>query len=287
MQKLKGLFIALTMTATIGATPAFAAQCGNNSGGFNSWKSQFAAEAKANGINNKAISAFMGTSYATKTIHADRNQKSFKLSYEKFKQVRGTATIIKQGRGLKRKHASLFKSIEAKYGVPAGPLIAIWGMETAFGRFTGNQNVLSAVATLAYDCRRSAFFTEHLYHMLKLVGSGRVSANSKGAMHGELRNSIHAEKYHALWRGQPEHPRRRTGFNRQLPQGARLEARCRLSARSTQLRCHPGLERSVRLSAGHCRDGCCHRRQLGAPVTQALCLAMRQQVSQTCRRTLP
>ncbi len=186
MQKLKGLFIALTMTATIGATPAFAAQCGNNSGGFNSWKSQFAAEAKANGINNKAISAFMGTSYATKTIHADRNQKSFKLSYEKFKQVRGTATIIKQGRGLKRKHASLFKSIEAKYGVPAGPLIAIWGMETAFGRFTGNQNVLSAVATLAYDCRRSAFFTEHLYHMLKLVGSGRVSANSKGAMHGEL-----------------------------------------------------------------------------------------------------
>lgn len=186
MHMIKGTFAALVMAAVLGATPAIAATCGNNAGGYESWKQKFAAEAKANGINNKAISALLSTSYATKTIQADRNQKSFKLSYEKFKQVRGTATIIKQGRGLKKKHAALFQKLEARYGVPAGPLIAIWGMETAFGRFTGNQNVLSAIATLSYDCRRSAFFTEHLYHMLKLIGSGRVAANSKGAMHGEL-----------------------------------------------------------------------------------------------------
>ncbi|MEE4238728.1 MAG: lytic transglycosylase domain-containing protein [Anderseniella sp.] len=186
MRTIKGLFIALALTAAAGATPAYAVKCGNTGSGFEAWKQAFAAEAKANGINNRAIQALMGTSYATKTIHADRNQKSFKLSYEKFKEVRGTATIVRQGRGLKKKHAALFKQIEAKYGVPAGPLIAIWGMETAFGKFTGNQNVLSAVATLAYDCRRSAFFTEHLYHMLRLVGSGKVSAGAKGAMHGEL-----------------------------------------------------------------------------------------------------
>ncbi len=168
------------------ATPALAAKCGNTGAGFEAWKKAFAAEAKANGINDKAISALMGTSYATATIHADRNQKSFKYSLDKFMQVRGASTIVAQGRKHKAANKALFDSIEKKYGVPPGPLIAIWGMETAFGHFTGNQNVLSATATLAYDCRRTEFFQEQLYAMLKLVGSGRVSASAKGAMHGEL-----------------------------------------------------------------------------------------------------
>ena len=100
--------------------------------------------------------------------------------------LRGAAAIVSQGRGKKAANAALFASIEKKYGVPAGPLIAIWGMETAFGNYTGSQNVLSATATLAYDCRRTEFFEEQLYSMLKLVGSGRIAASAKGAMHGEL-----------------------------------------------------------------------------------------------------
>jgi len=199
MRKLKWLFIALAMTVSFGAAPALAVTCGNNGAGFEGWKKAFAAEAKTNGINSQAISALMQTGYATKTIHADRNQKSFKYSFEKFMQVRGAATIVKQGRSLKRKHAALFERLEAQYGVPAGPLIAIWGMETAFGRFTGNQNVLAAVATLAYDCRRSGFFTENLYHMLRLVGSGRISANARGAMHGELGQTQFLPKSIALY----------------------------------------------------------------------------------------
>ena len=75
-------------------------------------------------------------------------------------------------RSLKRKHAALFRRLEAKYGVPPGPLIAIWGMETAFGRFTGNQNVLSAVATLAYDCRRPEKFRPQLMAALRNTAIG-------------------------------------------------------------------------------------------------------------------
>lgn len=168
------------------ATPALAAKCGNTGAGFESWKKSFAEEAKANGVNGKAIKALMGTSYATATIRADRNQHSFKLSLKQFMAKRGAPAIVSQGRRLKAANKALFDRIEAKYGVPAGPLIAIWGMETAFGNFTGSQNVLSATATLAYDCRRSEFFTEQLYAMLKLVGSGKVSPAAKGAMHGEL-----------------------------------------------------------------------------------------------------
>lgn len=168
------------------ASPALAAKCGNTGAGFESWKKSFAVEAKANGVNDKAIKALMGTSYANATIKADRNQHSFKLTLKQFMAKRGAPAIVSQGRRMKAANAALFASIEKKYGVPAGPLIAIWGMETAFGRFTGSQNVLSATATLAYDCRRTEFFQEQLYAMLKLVGSGKVSPAAKGAMHGEL-----------------------------------------------------------------------------------------------------
>jgi membrane-bound lytic murein transglycosylase B len=167
-------------------TPALAAKCGNTGAGFDAWKQSFAAEARENGINDKAIKALMGTTYSTATIKADRNQKSFKYTLAKFMQVRGADTIVAQGRRQKAANAALFASIEKKYGVPPGPLIAIWGMETAFGRYSGSQNVLSATATLAYDCRRTEFFTDQLYAMLKLVGSGKVSPAAKGAMHGEL-----------------------------------------------------------------------------------------------------
>ena len=60
------------------------------------------------------------------------------------------------------------------------------GMETGFGGFLGNQNTLSAVATLAYDCHRTAFFTEQLYAAHKLFDRGVISASSKGPMHGEV-----------------------------------------------------------------------------------------------------
>ena len=166
-----------------GASSAFAASCSNTGGGYESWKQEFASEY---GISGKALKAFMSTSYASKTISADRNQKSFKLSFEQFMAKRGGNAIISKGKGIKKANAALFNSLEAKYGVPAGPLIAIWGMETGFGSYLGNANTLSAVATLAYDCRRSAFFTEQLLAALKLVDRGVISGSSIGAMHGEI-----------------------------------------------------------------------------------------------------
>ena len=87
---------------------------------------------------------------------------------------------------MKRANAALFASIQQRYGVPPGPIIAIWGMETAFGNTTGSQNTVSAVATLAYDCRRPAYFRDHLIAALKLVDRGSISASTIGAMHGEV-----------------------------------------------------------------------------------------------------
>lgn len=176
-----GALVALCLATS----SAFAAQCGNTSSGFNAWKQQFAQEARAYGVGQRGLQGLMNTQYSNATISADRNQKSFRYSLDKFMQVRGASTIVSQGKRQKASNASLFQAIERRYGVPAGPLIAIHGMETAFGRIQGNANVLSSIATLAYDCRRSAFFTEHLVAALKLVDRGVISANTRGAMHGE------------------------------------------------------------------------------------------------------
>jgi membrane-bound lytic murein transglycosylase B len=71
--------------------------------------------------------------------------------------------------------------------VPAGILIAIHGMETGFGNFMGDSNVVNAITTLAYDCRRGPqFFQEHALAALQLVDRGAISPSSVGAMHGEL-----------------------------------------------------------------------------------------------------
>ncbi|MFO7478218.1 MAG: lytic transglycosylase domain-containing protein [Methyloceanibacter sp.] len=163
-----------------------AAPCGNTGAGFENWKRVFAGEAQSRGIGPKGIAALMATSYSAGTIRADRGQKSFKLSLDQFMAKRGGPAIASQGRSRKAQNAALFANLEKRYGVPPGPLIAIWGMETAFGNYMGNQPVISAVATLAYDCRRPEYFTDQLYAALQLVDRGVLASGTRGAMHGEV-----------------------------------------------------------------------------------------------------
>ena len=167
-------------------TNAHAAQCGSGPGGFEAWKQEFAGEARAKGIGAAAIAGLMQTNYASATISADRGQRSFSLSLEQFLAKRGAPAIVARGRGLKQSQAALFASIQQRYGVPPGPLIAIWGMESGFGSQRGNQNMLSSIATLAYDCRRPEFFTDQLYAALHLIDRGVLSAGTRGSMHGEV-----------------------------------------------------------------------------------------------------
>src|SRR5947209_928351 len=165
---------------------ADAAPCGNGPGGFEAWKQQTAEQARAKGIGGAGVSALMSTNYAGATIAADRGQRSFSLSLNQFLAKRGASTIVARGRALKQSQGALFASIQQRYGVPPGPLIAIWGMESAFGSQRGNQNMLSSIATLAYDCRRPEYFTDQLYAALKLIDRGTLSGSQRGSMHGEI-----------------------------------------------------------------------------------------------------
>ena len=184
-RELKAATLAAIMLACL-SVRADAAQCGSTSGGFEAWKREFAEEARAKGISASTIAALMQANYATATIAADRGQRSFGLSLDQFLAKRGASTIVARGRNLKQSQAALFASIQQRYGVPPGPLIAIWGMETGFGSQRGNQNMLSSIATLAYDCRRPAYFTEQLYAALQLIDRCVLSPTTRGSMHGEI-----------------------------------------------------------------------------------------------------
>lgn len=186
MRKNSLLGLIVLYVASMITLPAHAAPCGNTVAGYEGWKSVMAKEAGKAGVGARGQDALMGTTYSTKTISADRNQKSFKYTLSKFLQVRGADAIVSQGRKRKAKNIDFYAGLERTFGVPAGVVLAIHGMETGFGGFMGDTNVVSAIATLAYDCRRSEFFTGHLLAALELVDRGTISTKTIGAKHGEI-----------------------------------------------------------------------------------------------------
>src|ERR1043165_8440839 len=106
------------LTTIAGASAATAAQCGNSAAGFDTWKQQFASEARAKGVGSAGVAALMETNYNHATIAADRGMKSFKLSPDQFLANTGGPAMAPRGRKLKQSQAALFASIEQRYGVP-------------------------------------------------------------------------------------------------------------------------------------------------------------------------
>ena len=170
------------------AAPAWGASCGRTADGFDAWLASFKQEAASAGISRSVIeSALSNVSYDDNVISHDRGQRAFGQSFAVFSSRHITAYGIKKGKGLLRKYAEPLAEIEQRYGVPGPVLIAIWGLETGFGSATGNFETLSALATLAYDCRRSEKFHEELIDALKIVQRGDLSPGEmRGAWAGEI-----------------------------------------------------------------------------------------------------
>jgi membrane-bound lytic murein transglycosylase B len=178
--------ISIFCAALLFAAPTAMAACGNTAQGFDAWKRGFAQEARRAGVGAPGLAALDQARYETGTISADRNQKSFRYTLDRFLQVRGADTIVAQGRKRLARDRVFYDALERRFGVPAGVLIAIHGMETGFGGLMGDTPVVSAIVTLTYDCRRSDFFRPHAIGALKLVDQGTITAGTKGARHGEL-----------------------------------------------------------------------------------------------------
>ncbi|MTH98243.1 lytic transglycosylase domain-containing protein [Roseibium sp. RKSG952] len=187
---IRNVFQSLFVLILSACVPAIAigATCGNTAAGFGQWLNEFKREAPGYGIRpatlNKALS---GVTYHRKVIQLDRNQKSFRLSFDEFYARRVNNAMIRKAKRLGQQHARLFSQIERKYGVPAPVILAIWGLETNFGGYIGNMSVMRSLATLAYDCRRTQFFTNELVSALIIVQRGDMQPSEmRGAWAGEI-----------------------------------------------------------------------------------------------------
>ncbi len=170
-------------------TAAAAQDCGNDGGGFQPWLNRFKAQASQYGISQRTLARGLeGVTYDPKIIHLDRNQKSFKLSFEEFYARRAGPGLIKRGAGLMQKHRAVLDRMEKEFGVPAAVVVSIWGLETNYGSDKGGKmSIVRSVATLAYDCRRPAFFHKELVGALQIIEKGDMTpAQMVGGWAGEI-----------------------------------------------------------------------------------------------------
>ena len=181
--------IAVLLALAVASGGAEAAECGNEPGGFNAWLARFKSRAAAQGIAPGAIAAGLaGVSYDPTVIRLDRSQRSFKLSFPEFYARRVGGALIRRGQNLMQAHRAMLERIERRFGVPGPILIAIWGLETNYGAdSSGKYSILRSLATLAYDCRRSEFFTQQLLDALRIIQRGDLTpAQMRGGWTGEI-----------------------------------------------------------------------------------------------------
>ena len=182
VSRLPLLLLALTF-----ATPSFAARCG---GDFNSFIGSVSQDAEAAGVSASVTSAALGGVQQDAGVLAfDRRQRyTFQKSFEHYVATRVGPGRINGGRAMLQRHAALLARIEQRLGVPRQILVAIWGLETDFGKGDmGKLPVVRTLATLAHDCRRSELFQGELIAALKIVQRGDLPLRDLiGAYAGEI-----------------------------------------------------------------------------------------------------
>lgn len=163
------------------------AEC-RNTGNFNQWLNGFKQQAISSGIPANIVNgALNNVRFDASVIKRDRSQQVFAQTFLEFSGKKVNNYRLNNGRKHLQNNARLFQRIEQQFGVAPPVLAAYWALETDFGAVTGNYPTLQALATLAYDCRRSALFSNELMHALRIIQRGDMrAAEMKGAWAGEL-----------------------------------------------------------------------------------------------------
>ncbi|MFC4351382.1 lytic murein transglycosylase [Fodinicurvata halophila] len=143
---------------------------------FERWVAELREDALREGISAQTFDrAFDRVTPLERVIELDRSQPEFTLSFWRYMSNAVSDQRIEEGRRLLQRHRPLLQDVEQRYGVQPRFLVAFWGLETNYGATFGSFPVISALATLAYDERRSAFFREELMHALHILDSRDIS----------------------------------------------------------------------------------------------------------------
>jgi lytic murein transglycosylase len=188
-QRILGVFGAAVVASVMltGAAEA-AARC-RNTGSFETWLAAFKQEAAQNGISRQAISAALdGVTFDPAIIRRDSGQGVFQQSFLQFAGRMTGAGRYQNGLKQMKANAALLSRIEQRTGVPPAVVTALWGLESDYGAYKGGiYNIIRSVATLAYDCRRPAFFRDQLMGAVRIVERGDLRPEAMiGNWAGEL-----------------------------------------------------------------------------------------------------
>jgi membrane-bound lytic murein transglycosylase B len=163
-------WITVTIVTVILAAPAHA--------DFQAWLKELRAEANGKGISEATLdAALVGVKPIPRVIELDRKQPEFTLTFQQYMNRVVPQSRVEKGRVKFTENKALLTGISRKFGVPPQFLVAFWGIETDFGRVTGGFKVIDALATLAYDGRRSKFFRRELHLALKIIDGGHIKSN--------------------------------------------------------------------------------------------------------------
>jgi membrane-bound lytic murein transglycosylase B len=155
---------------------------------FDDWLTALLAEARERGYSERVLKETLsGIEPIERVIQNDRSQAELAPGFERYLSSRVTKTVVRRGRALSREHRALLRRVSARYGVQPRFLLAIWGIETRYGRVTGRVPVFQALTTLAWEPRRADFFRRELFDALTIVSSGYIKADQmKGSWAGAM-----------------------------------------------------------------------------------------------------
>ncbi len=185
--RMRILRLAIFLVCFLATAPAFAARCG---GDFQTFVRNISAEAASAGISQDVIDQALGGVQQDMAVLAfDRRQRgTFKKTFEQYVATRVTPGRISGARAMLKRHAALLAQIEQRFGVPRQILVAIWGLESDFGKGDmGKLPVFRVLATMAHDCRRTELFQGELIAALKILQRGDLRLSDMiGAYAGEI-----------------------------------------------------------------------------------------------------
>ena len=143
---------------------------------FPVWLAGVRAEALARGIRQEVLEEALGQidEPLVESIERDREQPESLLSLEAYITSRVRASTIRTGRQMLQRHRALLERVSKTYGVPAPVIVALWGIESNFGRLTGTQPTVPVLTTLAWDPRRADFFRQELFDALDILNRGDI-----------------------------------------------------------------------------------------------------------------
>jgi membrane-bound lytic murein transglycosylase B len=143
---------------------------------FDAWLAELRSEALAGGISKATLdSALSKVQLIPRVTELDQSQPEFRFTVEEYLNRVVPDSRVLKGREAMEENRDLLNSVYGHYGVQPSILVALWGIETDFGRTIGTYPVIDAVATLAYRGRRTAFFRQELLHALRIVDQGHIS----------------------------------------------------------------------------------------------------------------